>query len=419
MTGRNPYSGAERLLHRLAFASVAAQKGAADIEDRLLARRFADIRIDRPVFITSLPRAGTTLLLELLSGLPDFASHTYREMPFLFTPLLWDGISRPLRRPDAVRQRAHGDGMTVGYDSPEGFEEMLWRAFWPEKYRSDRILPWTADDQDAGGEFARFIGNHIRKLLALRRELQLQSKSKSKSNPKSKSKSKLQSKPKSKSQHEPAQYEPDNGPAPARYVSKNNANIARIPYIARQFPDAVILIPFRNPVDQAGSMLRQHRNFLDIHARDAFSRRYMAYTGHFDFGANLRPLDFDGWRNDAAAAADDNPQSANFWLRYWCAAFEHILARRSGNVALLDYDGCCADPITGLHRIASAVGLANPADLAEQAGRFRPATTYDAAALAMAPALRRRAEALHRQLLQNAINGPEAGSAPGFRLAPE
>ena len=33
----------------------------ADIEDRVFARRFADVTVDRPVFITSLPRAGTTL----------------------------------------------------------------------------------------------------------------------------------------------------------------------------------------------------------------------------------------------------------------------------------------------------------------------------------------------------------------------
>ena len=201
-----------------------------------------------------------------------------------------------------------------------------------------------------------------------------------------------------------------------RYVSKDNAGIARIPYIARLFPDAVILVPFRNPVDHAGSMLRQHRNFLDIHARDAFSRRYMEYTGHFDFGANLRPIDFDGWRSDTAAADDtvaddanaaddaDAPSSANFWLRYWCAAFEHILAQRSGNVALLDYDGCCANPIAALRRIGAAVGLANPAMLTEQAARFRPASTYDADALKMAPSLRRRARGIYRQLQDAAIN---------------
>ena len=28
-------------------------------------------------------------------------------------------------------ERAHGDGMTIGYDSHEAFEEVLWRAFWP------------------------------------------------------------------------------------------------------------------------------------------------------------------------------------------------------------------------------------------------------------------------------------------------
>ena len=138
--------------------------------------------------------------------------------------------------------------------SPEAFKELLWHSFWPEKYRADRIIPWTADDRDANDEFAGFIHNHIRKLLALRAG------------------------------------GGGNGAGQVRYVSKNNANIARIPVIRRLFPDAVILVPFRNPVDQAGSMLRQRRNFMDIHAPAECVLRYMAYTGHFDFGANCAPL---------------------------------------------------------------------------------------------------------------------------------
>ena len=379
---RRRYSGPERLLHRLAFATVPAQKAAADIEDRLLARRFVGIPVDRPVFITALPRAGTTLLLEILAGLPDFASHTYRHLPFLFTPLLWDAISRPWRQPDATMPRAHGDGMTVGYDSPEGFEEMLWRAFWPAHYRPDRIIPWTADDQntnaqDAAGEFADFIGNHIRKLLSLH--------------------------PNSETASTPA-------PAPVRYVSKNNANIARIPAIRRLFPDAVIIVPFRNPAHHSAAMLRQHRNFLHIHAQDDFSRRYMAYAGHFDFGANLRPIDFGGWLDDAdgdndGAAAD--PQTANFWLRYWCAAYAHLLTHPSDNVALLDYDACCANPTAALHYIAAAIGLPNPTPLTDQAARFRPPTRYDTDTPPITPDLLHRANDLHRQLLQNAINRPD------------
>lgn len=375
----------ERLLHRLAFATVPAQKAASDLEDRLFARRFAHIPIDRPVFITALPRAGTTLLLELLAALPDFASHTYRNLPFLFTPLLWDAVSRPFRQPHAAMPRAHGDGMTVGYDSPEGFEEMLWRAFWPAQYRPDRIIPWPADARDmdgldAAGEFADFIGNHIRKLLSLH---------------------------------------PANGsvstPAPTRYVSKNNANIARIPPIRRLFPDAVIIVPFRNPADHSAAMLRQHRNFLHLHAHDPFSRRYMAYTGHFDFGANLRPINFNGWldagdgdTNGLADADTIDPQTANFWLRYWCAAYEYILANHSVSIALLDYDACCANPITGLRQIAAAVGLNDPATLANQAARFRPPTKYAAATMPMPPELLRCADAIHQQLSQNAINRPDS-----------
>ena len=48
-------------------------------------------------------------------------------MPFLITPMLWDSISRPFQKPGTVVERVHGDGMTVGYDSPEAFEELLWR----------------------------------------------------------------------------------------------------------------------------------------------------------------------------------------------------------------------------------------------------------------------------------------------------
>ena len=59
------------------------------------------------------------------------------------------------------------------------------------------------------------------------------------------------------------------GSGSARYVSKNNANIARIPLIARLFPDAIILVPFRNPMDHAGSLLRTHLLFHPSALRSA------------------------------------------------------------------------------------------------------------------------------------------------------
>lgn len=350
------YSRADRALHRLAFSTIEVQKALADIEDRLHARRLAAIPLERPVFVTSLPRAGTTLLLEALYETGAFAAHSYRRMPFLFIPLLWDALSRRLRVSGAPVERAHGDGMTAGFDSVEAFEEALWRAFWPDHYRPDRILPWRADERDPGGEFEDFLRNHLRKIVALH-------------------------------------------PAPARYLSKNNGNAARVPLLLSLFPDATVLIPFREPVAHAASMLRQHRNFAALHARDTFARRYMRDLGHFDFGANFAPIDFDGWLD---APGIEPPEEANLWLRYWNAAFAHLLAQAEADarVVLVDYDACCTDTKRGLAHIADAIALDGAARkrLGAQAGRFRPPTNYDASALGLDESLLADARALHGEM---------------------
>ena len=40
------------------FSTVELQKALADIEDSLYSSRFSQVQVDRPVFITSLPRGG-------------------------------------------------------------------------------------------------------------------------------------------------------------------------------------------------------------------------------------------------------------------------------------------------------------------------------------------------------------------------
>ena len=75
--------------------------------------------------------------------------------------------------------------------------------------------------------------------------------------------------------------------------------MARIGFLLATWPDATIIVPVREPVQHAASLLRQHGRFLEIHARDRFARDYMRGIGHFDFGANLLPVDFDGWLSAA------------------------------------------------------------------------------------------------------------------------
>src|SRR5262249_13313849 len=119
---RNPianYSVLDRLLHRWIFSDLELQWSLAKIEDRMYAQRLRTIDIERPVFISGVPRAGTTLLLELLAAVPKIATHTYRVMPFVLAPLLWNAFSRPFLKLSTPQERAHGDGLQVSFDSPE------------------------------------------------------------------------------------------------------------------------------------------------------------------------------------------------------------------------------------------------------------------------------------------------------------
>ena len=377
------YSAPARLLHRLAFASPAAQRGLADLEDRLFARRLATVTVERPVFLAGVPRAGTTLLLELLAALPSFVSHAYRDLPFLFAPLLQDALTGRFRRPGAAFPRAHGDGMTVGFDSPEAFEEVLWRAFWPERYRGDRIGPWTADDADARPEFRKFLAAHLRKLAALRA---------------------------------PAP-ESAGSPRRARYLSKNHANLARLPLLARLFPDAALLVPFREPLAQAASLLRAHLTFERIHAAEPFSRRYMRDLGHYEFGANLKPLTFGGrpppgsGPNGAPPAPGPRPlredaRTPDYWLRCWRDAYAEALRGPAGRIAFSDYDRCCAASGPALRRLADRLGIPAPeADrLAADGLRFRaPNPPPDDFAARASPSLVGEARAIHRELVSRSV----------------
>jgi sulfotransferase family protein len=306
------YSRLDRLLHRVAFAAPFVQLTAADIEKMVCGASYSGARAARPVFVTSLPRAGTTLFLEVLNQFPSLATHTYRDMPFVMAPILWSRLSGPFRQTAALKERAHGDGMDVGFDSPEAFEEILWRTFWPDKYGEAGISLWSPDD---GSREARgFFSSHMKKIVALRRPERL---------------------------------------LDGRYLSKNNANIARLGLLVRMFPDGKILVPVRQPLAHARSLLRQHLNFLDMHQESPFVRRYMADLGHYEFGAVHRPIRFP---NLDELIANRDPLTIDYWLAYWIAGFEHVLLHRN-NVIVVSYEASCTDPARTVEAICARLDV--------------------------------------------------------------
>ncbi|MCI0564435.1 MAG: sulfotransferase [Nitrososphaera sp.] len=308
------YSALDKLIHGLAFRKVGLQRSLSHMEDIHHRKDLESIDSSKPVFITSLPRAGTTILLEALYKTGRFATHTYRSMPFVLCPILWHKISHAFQKNSELRERAHGDGILIGYDSPEAFEEIIWKYFWTDKYPPENIHLIT--EQEHNADFEDFFMQHMKKVI----------------------------------------FSEKVKGCTKRYLSKNNANIGRIAYLSKLLPESAIFVPVRNPISHALSLHRQHLNFTELHAKNRFIKTYMEDIGHLDFGALHRPLLFPG--SESLNAFDT--LTPPYWLKYWLLAFTHLAQQSFGNVHFISIERLCAAPGESLRRIFEKIGDDTP-----------------------------------------------------------
>ena len=350
------YGPLDRMLHNLAFSSPAIQRTLCDLEGTLYGKRWSDLEVKEPIFITALPRAGTSLLLRVLSKHPGLAAHSYREMPFIRSPLLWSRLSSGFQVKTNPIERDHGDGLQLDADSPEAFEEILWLQEFPGHYGEKQIELW----QHGEPGFADTLADHMRRLLALRGAT---------------------------------------ADKPLRYVSKNNANVARLPALCAAFPDARILVPIRAPGSHALSMLRQHQGFMKMHAMDSFARQYMGDIGHFEFGALHKPMAFPGME---AIAESYEPGGINYWVGYWLCCYRFLQGQPQAT--FIQFEGFTQNP--QLDELFAELNL--PADeAAVTAGlnlirpqEAKPVEGIDATLL-------KDAEALYRSICRGALREGE------------
>lgn len=349
------YDWLDRILHRIAFRAGTAQQALSDVEETLYRDTLADVTVDDPVFITALPRSGTTILLKLLWQTGHFASHTYRDVPFVLCPMIWNRFSGLFAEEIESTERTHGDGIEVSDASPEAFEEMVWKHFWPDHYRKDHIRLWHSEEQNR--EFNTFFEAHMRKVIAVRSD-------------------------------------PDSDAV--RYLSKNNLNIARLAAPPRPLQQGTFLIPFREPVQQAASTHRQHQRFLEIHEKDAFVREYMEAIGHHEFGKGLRPVNFGEWLEEAP-----DPSTLEFWVRYWIAAYQFALHHTGESEVFLSYARLTEEPERALSQLADALGIPTPA-LVSQADHLHPPRTHSVDRAGLPASVRQEASEVYEHLNQRA-----------------
>ncbi|MBF9030330.1 sulfotransferase family protein [Rhodobacterales bacterium HKCCE3408] len=280
------YGLAARLMHRMVLGSRAVAETCFDIDQRLVPR--SGVEQGRHVYIAGLARAGTTILMRRINETGDFRSLTYADMPFVLAPNLWKRLRGGAGRTGEFRERAHGDGIMVDAASPEALEEVFWRIFGgPDYIRSASLSP-HAPDVELLDRYRAYVAAILH-----------------------------------------------SGGRP-RYLCKNNNNILRLPALRQAFPDAAILIPYREPVDQAASLLRQHERFTEAVSRDRFTGDYMRWLGHHEFGPDHRPFAM-------VRGTEGDPASLAYWLEQWVGVYGWLRETAPREAIWVRYEDLCDD----------------------------------------------------------------------------
>ena len=242
------YSSIQKFLHDLVLSKKIINKSLFELE-KIIYLKHKDINNKSHVFITGLPRSGTTSLLNFLFSSHEYASLTYNNMPFILSP----HFSKLFHKKNITKkERLHKDGIDFDNNSPEALDEIFF---------------------DNNEEFVKHeIVNYIQLILL--------------SNNKTK------------------------------YLSKNNLNYKRVDLIQSIFPNSIFLIPIREPLQHANSLLNQHLHFSQLQSEDHFIIRYMNYLGHHEFGLNHKP-----WNNPIHFSDSNN---INYWIEQWCLFYELI-----------------------------------------------------------------------------------------------
>ena len=103
------YSFLSKTLHHLVLGSNVISEMLYDIEMAIFKKKLDKNNSRSHIFVCGLPRSGTTILMNALYKTDQFASLTYRDMPFVISPNLWSKISDRNIKSMPAKERLHGD----------------------------------------------------------------------------------------------------------------------------------------------------------------------------------------------------------------------------------------------------------------------------------------------------------------------
>ena len=115
------YSNIQKFLHDFVLSKKIINKSLFELE-KIIYLKNKDIINQSHVFITGLPRSGTTSLLNFLFSSDEYASLKYRNMPFVLSPNFSKLFNK---KNNPKKERVHGDGIAFDINSPEALDEVF------------------------------------------------------------------------------------------------------------------------------------------------------------------------------------------------------------------------------------------------------------------------------------------------------
>ena len=305
------YSELDKLLHR----QFLSKNPLSDfLYERLLRKSYKSkdtYKNDKHIFVTGLARAGTTSLLNKIFSSGEIDSLVYKYMPFILSPRISKYYAEKFisKGNQKLYKRFHNDGIFINPDSPECLDEVLWVRS-NENYMESNLSIFDEIPDKTLDVYSYFLRAYSKKT----------------------------------SNH--------------RMLIKNNNHHIRIETLSRYFKNSYFLLVFRDPLNHAMSLNRQHMNFKNLQKKDPFILEYMNLIGHREFGLGMKPFIYDKTNKFYEKY---NSSKLNYWIAQWIETYNWILEsnlKYISNIYFISYEKLCEQE-SYYKQICDLVGIQN------------------------------------------------------------
>ena len=289
------------------------------LESSWMKKRIEPLSVDRPIYVTGLARAGTTITLEMLSKHPDVATHRYLHMVMPYVPHWIQSFAEKTPLMLSPIERLHQDRIMINRNSPEAVEEIFWQRYFDDVLDESKTSVMGKDVSNP--EFEEFYKSHIRKLMGDQQR--------------------------------------------TRYAAKNNYNVARMEYLQKLFPDVKFLIIVRNPFDHIASLAKQDIILNEVERLNPQLLDWTKIVGHREFGGAKICINLDDSDlvQEIRSHWADRDSYVEGWAKYWASIYSYVHETLKNNKTLADatlvvrYETLCESPNDTIDKIVQHTEL--------------------------------------------------------------